>query len=62
MNSPPRPRDVDHARRSDHGIQRNSRGEDQPTDKKRAQQTSDGDQSGAAREQPPSPGQPAGGE
>ena len=62
MNSPPRPRDDQNARRKDHGIGRNSRGEDQPTDKRRAQQTSDGEESGAAREQPPNPGQPAGGE
>jgi hypothetical protein len=62
MNSPPRPRDGDRAPRSDHGIQRNSRGEDQPTDTKRAKQTSNGDQSGAARDQPPNPGQPVGGE
>jgi hypothetical protein len=62
MASPPPPRDDHGSRRSDHGIKRDSRGEDQPTDKRRAQQTSIGDQSGAGREQPPSPGEPAGGE
>ncbi len=62
MNSPPRPRRDHSPRRSGHGIERNSRGEDQPSDKKRAQQTSHGDQSGATREQPPSPGEPAGGD
>jgi hypothetical protein len=43
----------------DQGIERNPRGEDQPTDKGRAQQTSILDET--AR-QPPGPGQPAGGE
>ena len=61
MNSPPRPRDEHGGPHKDHGIQRDSRGEDQPTDKRRAQQTTQGDQSGA-RERPPSPRQPAGGE
>ena len=51
------------ARTSDHGMQPDERGQDQPTDKKRAQQTSgDKIQRDAARERPPSPGQPAGGE
>ena len=62
MNSPPRPRDDHSARHKGHGIERTTRGEDQPADKGRAQQTQEGDQSGAARERPPSPGQPAGGE
>jgi hypothetical protein len=60
MNSPPRPRDGDRTRRDDHGIQRNSRGEDQPTDNGRAQQTSHGEESGAARKQPLSPGESGG--
>jgi hypothetical protein len=46
-------------KRHDQGIERNPRGEEQPTDKGRAQQISNVDE--AAR-QPPSPGQPAGGE
>jgi len=49
---------------SRHGIHRDLRGEDQPADKSRAQQTSTGEeaQRDAARDQPPSPGQPAHGE
>jgi len=43
----------------DQGIERNQRGEEQPTDKERAQRTSNVDE---AANQPPSPGQPAGGE
>jgi hypothetical protein len=50
-------------RAADQGVTTNSRGEEQPKDKSRAQQTS-GEQAqrDAAREQPPSPGEPAGGE
>jgi hypothetical protein len=59
MNPPARPPDDEKHQRSDHGIRRDSRGEDQPTDKERARQTSQrNEQDGAA--QPPSPGQPAG--
>jgi hypothetical protein len=47
----------------DQGIARDSRGQEQPKDKGRAQQSSGEDaQRQAAREQPPSPGEPAGGE
>jgi hypothetical protein len=48
--------------RGEHGVELDTRGQDQPTDKKRAQQTSKGAESGAAQEPPPSPGQPAEGE
>jgi hypothetical protein len=72
MNSPPPPRHDDRARHKrqgqdgdqgsdQHGIERNTRGEEQPTDKERARQTSYGEESGG-RERPPSPGEPAGGE
>jgi len=47
------------AKGHDQGIERNQRGEEQPTDKERAQRTSNVDE---AANQPPSPGQPAGGE
>ena len=55
--------------RPSQGIERTQRGEDQPTDKERAQQVhkgprepSDGEkaQREAARQQPPWPGEPAG--
>ncbi len=47
----------------DQGIVRTERGEDQPKDKKRAQQTSGlKSQKDAAKTQPQSPGEPAGGE
>ncbi len=50
-------------RTTDQGIVRDSRGQEQPKDKSRAQQSSgDKAQQDAAREGPPSPGQPAGGE
>jgi hypothetical protein len=67
MNPPPNPparqRPEDKGGRSDHGVQRDSRGEDQPTDKRRAQQSSHGDEQGdVARKPPPNQGQPAGGE
>jgi hypothetical protein len=52
-----------------HGVQQDSRGQDQPTDKRRAQQASNREeitgeqaQRDAAAAQPQSPGQPAGGE
>jgi len=47
-----------------HGVYRDLRGEDQPADKSRAQQTSKGEeaQREAAVNQPPFPGQPARGE
>jgi hypothetical protein len=52
-----------------HGIVRDSRGQDQPADKSRAQQASFGERSAgqeaqrdAATTEPISPGQPAGGE
>jgi hypothetical protein len=48
--------------RGEHGVGVDTRGQDQPTDKKRAQQTTEGEESGATREHPPHPGQPAGGE
>ena len=45
------------------GIVRDERGEDQPTDKERAQRTSGlKEQKDAAQTPPQSPGQPAGGE
>ena len=49
--------------RTGHGVHRDLRGEDQPADKSRAQQTA-GEQAqrDAALDQPPSPGQPARGE
>ena len=51
----------EHAR--DQGIARDSRGQEQPKDKGRAQQSSGEDaQRKAALDQPPSPGEPAGGE
>lgn len=51
----------EHAR--DQGIVRDSRGQEQPRDKGRAQQSSGEDaQRQAARDQPLSPGEPAGGE
>lgn len=50
-------------RGGDQGIARDSRGQEQPKDKRRAQQSSGEDaQREAAREQPMSPGEPAGGE
>ncbi len=60
----PRPSDDDRAPRgaSDHGITKNSRGEDQPKDKSRAQQTSGEQAQRDASRQLPSPGEPAGGE
>jgi hypothetical protein len=52
-----------------HGVQQDNRGQDQPTDKARAQQSSsreetEGEQAqrDAAEAQPQSPGEPAGGE
>ena len=63
MNSRPRRHQENEDRRSDHGIQRDSRGEDQPNDEGRAQQSSRQDaEDHSAHEQPPSPGQPAKGE
>jgi hypothetical protein len=57
------------ARSDQHGIQTDSRGQDQPVDKSRAQQTSVGEecpgekaQRDAATPWPPSPSQSAGGE
>jgi hypothetical protein len=45
------------------GVARDERGQDQPTDRQRAQQTSGlKAQKDAAQTQPQSPGQPAGGE
>jgi hypothetical protein len=54
-------------RKHHHGILPDHRGQDQPTDKSRAQQVSLGEEAGEkaqrdAAEQPISPGQPAGGE
>jgi hypothetical protein len=52
-------------RKRHHGILPDHRGQDQPTDKSRAQQVSFGEEAGekahhdAATDQPPSPGQPA---
>jgi hypothetical protein len=49
--------------RGEHGVGVDTRGQDQPADKKRAQETSHGAEcGGGADEQPPSPGQPAGDE
>ena len=63
MNSRSRRHQENEDRRSDHGIQRDSREDDQPNDKRRAQQSSRGDAEGnSAHEQPPSPGQAAKGE
>jgi hypothetical protein len=46
-----------------HGIHHDSRGQDEPVDKGRARQKTSGEQADdAAARQPPSPGQPAGGE
>jgi hypothetical protein len=62
MSAPPRESGHD-KQRSDHGIRTDSRGEDQLTDKKRAQQVDGGDaQREDARQRPQGPGQPAGGE
>jgi hypothetical protein len=45
------------------GIHHDSRGQDQPVDKGRARQKTSGKEANdAAARQPPSPGQPAGGE
>jgi hypothetical protein len=55
-------------RKRHHGILQDDRGQDQPTDKSRAQQTHLGEEAGeeaqrdAATSQPMSPDQPAGGE
>ncbi len=50
-------------KRDQHGVTRDNRGEVQPTDKRRARQTSQDDEPSEKQgEQPPSPGQPAGGE
>jgi hypothetical protein len=54
--------------RADYGIRPDERGQDQPTDKTRAQQVTHGEEAGrkaqrdSAVQQSPSPGQPAGGE
>lgn len=62
MSGPPNVPKPD-KQRSDHGVRPDSRGQDQPTDKKRAQQVSDGDaQDDDGRRRPQSPGQPASGE
>lgn len=56
---------ADPARGRDHdqGIARDSLGQEQPKDKSRAQQSpGEKAQRDAARDQPPSPGEPAGGE
>jgi hypothetical protein len=46
-----------------HGVTRDTRGQDQPADRTRAQQASgEAAQRDAAVAQPPAPGQPAGGE
>jgi hypothetical protein len=49
------------AHSKDHGIVRDEKGQEQPNDKKRAQQSGVQKQKDAAK-QPESPGQPAGGE
>jgi hypothetical protein len=49
------------AHSKDHGIVRDDKGQEQPKDKKRAQQSDVQEQKDAAK-QPESPGQPAGGE
>ena len=46
----------------DQGIVKDERGQDQPKDKKRAQQSGLKEQREAAENQPPSPGEPAKGE
>jgi len=46
----------------DNGIVQDERGQDQPKDKKRAQQPGLKEQRDAAESQPESPGEPAGGE
>ena len=48
------------AHSKDHGIIRDEKGQEQPKDKKRAQQSGVQEQKDAAK-QPESPGQPAGG-
>ena len=54
--------------RADYGIRPDERGQDQPTDKTRAQQVTHGEEAGRKAQQDsvvkqsPSPGQPAGGE
>ncbi len=45
-----------------HGIVKDGLGQDQPEDKKRAQQSGLKEQKDAAKQQPQSPGEPAGGE
>ena len=50
-------------RSADQGLVRDERGQEQPKDKARAQQTAGlKSQKEAAQTQPPSPGEPAGGE
>ena len=46
----------------DHGIVEDEKGQDQPKDKKRAQQSGLKEQKDAAEQQPELPGEPAGGE
>jgi hypothetical protein len=63
MIAPPPAPKRDNQRNSDQGVRPDDRGQDQPTDKKRAQQGTGSDaQRDDARRRPPSPGQPAGGE
>lgn len=45
-----------------HGIVEDEKGQEQPADKKRAQQAGLKEQKEAAKTQPQSPGEPAGGE
>jgi hypothetical protein len=49
-------------RQTRHGLGKDARGQDQPTDKSRAQHDSGQQAQRDAAEQPPSPGLPAGGE
>jgi hypothetical protein len=48
--------------KQDHGIIQDERGQDQPKDKETAQKAGLKEQQEAARQQPQSPGEPAGGE
>ena len=48
--------------KTEHGVIRDQRGQDQPTDKERALKSGRDAQRAAAQEQPQSPGEPAGGE
>ncbi len=60
---PPKHGGLSHDDSNDHGIERDTRGQEQPTDKSRAQQSAgDKAQRDAALDQSMSPGEPAGGE